>query len=207
VVEVGLLGESPVRRESRAEAASPAGTKRAGRRTRRWAGRAGRGRRARGRRRGASPSARRPGRQLSLVEPRSGEPNIPQTIRQIVHILSVTDNPYIHGYFKRTAGQSGLHRSLGVLFAAGRKRPPLSSAHAHRQTRRVCSPSPSQPAPARAWLPPPVSPPTSSLRHPSPAPPPPASFRGSGYHSRIMFPCGFVGGCRSSTPHPFELPR
>ena len=80
-----------MRRESlRAEAASPAGTKRAGRRTRRWAGRAGRGRRARGRRRGASPSARRPGRQLSLVEPRSGEPNIPQTIRQIVHILSVT---------------------------------------------------------------------------------------------------------------------
>ena len=90
-MEVGLWGESPVRRESlRAEAASPAGTKRAGRRTRRWAGRAGRGRRARGRRRGASPSARRPGRQLSLVEPRSGEPNIPQTIRQIVHILSVT---------------------------------------------------------------------------------------------------------------------
>jgi phage terminase large subunit-like protein len=27
---------------------------------------------------------------LSLVEPRSVEPNIPQTIRQIVHILSVT---------------------------------------------------------------------------------------------------------------------
>ena len=206
---MGLLGESPGRLASRAEAASPAGTKRAGRRTRRWAGRAGRGRRARGRRRGASPSARRPGRQLSLVEPRSVEPNIPQTIRQIVHILSVTIKRITRIYTAISNAQRVSQRFIEIsgCFLRLRKRPPLSSAHTHRQTQRACSPSPSQPAPARAWLPPPVSPPTSSLRHPSPAPPPPASFRGSGYHSRIMFPCGFVGGCRSSTPHPFELPR
>lgn len=206
---MGLLGESPGRLASRAEAASPAGTKRAGRMTRRWAGRAGRGRRARGRRRGASPSAARPGRQLSLVEPRSGEPNIPQTITHNCTRLIGYDWERITRYSDNSNAQRVSQRFIEIsgCFLRLRKRPPLSSAHTHRQTQRACSPSPSQPAPARAWLPPPVSPPTSSLRHPSPAPPPPASFRGSGYHSRIMFPCGFVGGCRSSTPHPFELPR